>query len=256
MKGIKKHLFPIVAVFLFLLVFFSFVAVSPAFAAHSCLTGADASRNALIDASLGHPCKGEASGGGIIGLVRQLAKIFNVIVPFLIGLAVFLIIYGILRHIASADDEEKRTEARNFILWGIVGVFIMVSVWGLVNILIKTFNLDNSNAVVTDIYGKPVDVSTLTRPTTVPELITRVNAIGSYVIPFLISIAVFIVILGIVNYIRQGDNEEKRTEGRKFIIWGLISIFIMLSIWGLVNILVNSLELNNQIPTIPPLPTL
>ncbi|MBU6390580.1 hypothetical protein KGQ31_03475, partial [Patescibacteria group bacterium] len=95
-----------------------------------------------------------------------------------------------------------------------------------------------------------------TQPTTLVELITRVNVIGSYVIPFLIGIGVFIVIFGIVNYIRQGDNEEKRAEGRMFIIWGIVSIFIMLSVWGFVNILVHSFSLDQAIPKIPDLPTL
>ena len=63
-----------------------------------------------------------------------------------------------------------------------------------------------------------------------------------------ISIAVFIIILGLFNYIREGDNEEKRAEGRMFIIWGIVSIFVMLSIWGLVNVLVGTFNFDNTLP--------
>lgn len=198
----------------------------------------------------------ENAGGGIAGIIAELENIINLVVPFLIGLAVLIIIYGILGYISKTADEEKRKEAQSFIVWGIVGIFIMVSVWGLVNILVKTFNFgsSNTNSVVTDIY-KPATIPTAA-PTTLLELIARVNAIGSYVIPFLIGIGVFILLIGIVNYIRQGDNEEKRAEGRMFIIWGIVSIFVMLSVWGLVNILVQSFNLNQAIPNIPALPTL
>ncbi|MBI2475972.1 MAG: hypothetical protein HYV67_01905 [Candidatus Taylorbacteria bacterium] len=197
-----------------------------------------------------------AVDGGIADFIVQIENILNVIIPFLVGLAVFIIIYGILGYISSAADEEKRKQARDFIMWGVLGVFAMLSVWGFVVILVNSFNLDTSTTVVTDIYGQPVDVSDLEVPTTVPEFIDRAIAIGSHVIPFLVGIGVFIVLFGIINYIRQGDNEEKRAEGRRFIIWGIISIFIMLSIWGLVNILVKSFELDKVGPTIPDLPNL
>ena len=193
-------------------------------------------------------------------LLAILQNVIDAVIPFLVGLAVMLIIYGILSFISKAADEEKRTEAKNFIIWGIIGIFVMVSIWGLVNILVGTFGFGASNTpqVVTDTYGKAYDASgreitdraavLAKKPTTVIDLITRINLIGSYVLPFLIGIGFFILIFGIVGYIRQGDNEEKRAEGRMFIIWGIVSIFVMLSIWGFVNILVNTFNLENTLP--------
>jgi uncharacterized membrane protein YidH (DUF202 family) len=178
----------------------------------------------------------------------------NLIIPFLVGLAVFIIIYGILGYISFSADEEKRKQARDFIAWGVIGVFLMLSVWGLVTILLNTFNLNNSNAIVTQTYPAFNNGQPTTDPTTVLELIDRMNSIGSRIIPFLIGIAVFIIILGIVGYVRDGSNEEKRAEGRMFVLWGVISVFLMLSIWGLVNILVNSFNLNNSLPKMPSLP--
>lgn len=190
-------------------------------------------------------------------LIAILQNILDAVIPFLVGLAVMLILYGIVGFISHAADEEKRTEAKNFIIWGIIGVFVMVSVWGLVNILVNTFDLNTSATEATkiygtarDAYGNLADPSAVlrTKPATVIDLITRMNVIGARIIPFLISIAVFIVILGLVGYIRQGDNEEKRAEGKMFIIWGVISIFVMLSIWGFVNILVGTFNLDNTLP--------
>ncbi|KKU67316.1 MAG: hypothetical protein UX89_C0016G0019 [Parcubacteria group bacterium GW2011_GWA2_47_16] len=197
-------------------------------------------------------------------LMAILQNIIDAVIPFLVGLAVMLVIYGIVGFISHAADEEKRTEAKNFIIWGIIGIFVMISIWGFVNILVKTFNLDPSANIATDrygvardAYGNVIDNTSAvlgTKPGTVIDLITRVNVIGARIIPFLISIAVFIVILGLVGYIRQGDNEEKRAQGKMFIIWGIVSIFVMLSIWGFVNILLGSFNLNNAVPNIEPLP--
>ncbi len=209
------------------------------------------------------------SVSNIGSLIGVLQSIVDAVIPFLIGLAILLIIYGILGFIAKTADEEKRAEAKNFIIWGIIGVFVMVSIWGLVNILVGTFGLGaiNNPNIVRDTYGKAynaltgaeiVDPSSVlnTEPKDVIDLITRMNVIGSRLIPFFFAIAFLILIYGIVNYIRQGDNEEKRAEGRMFIIWGIVSIFVMLSIWGLVNILIGTFGLTNTMPTPTQLPTL
>ena len=38
-------------------------------------------------------------------------------------------------------SEEKREEGKQTIMYDIIGIFVMVSIWGLVNILNRTFNL-------------------------------------------------------------------------------------------------------------------
>lgn len=78
----------------------------------------------------------------LIDLLGKIQSILNSLIPFIIGLAVFVIIWGIFNYVAHAAEEEKRTEARQFIVWGVVGVFFMVSIWGFVAILINTFGVD------------------------------------------------------------------------------------------------------------------
>ena len=75
--------------------------------------------------------------GGIGAFAAQLGSILNTVVPFIIGLGVFVVTYGILGLISSAADEEKRKQAKDFIFWGVLGVFCMLSVWGFVSILAK-----------------------------------------------------------------------------------------------------------------------
>ncbi|MDQ1299926.1 MAG: hypothetical protein QG636_594 [Patescibacteria group bacterium] len=77
-------------------------------------------------------------GEGIIGLIN------NVAVPLLFAIAFIVFIWGVFQYfIAGGHDEEKRETGKSLMLWGIIGFFIMVSVWGLVNILRGTFQFDN-----------------------------------------------------------------------------------------------------------------
>ena len=83
----------------------------------------------------------DVSSDNIANLIAQVNAIINTIIPFLVGIAVLIIIWGVFNYISGAGDEEKRAQAKQYIVWGVVGVFIMLSVWGLVNVLVNSFAL-------------------------------------------------------------------------------------------------------------------
>ncbi len=59
-------------------------------------------------------------------------------------------------------------------------------------------------------------------------------------IPVLILVGVVTFITGILRFLNAGDDAEKRSAGRKIMIYGIIVLFVMVSIWGFVNILTQS----------------
>ena len=83
------------------------------------------------------------SGPDIFGVLGTVDAFVKTLLPFVISLAVLVILWGVFNYIAGAGDEEKRAQAKQYIIWGIIGLFVMVSVWGLVNVLKNTFNLNN-----------------------------------------------------------------------------------------------------------------
>lgn len=90
---------------------------------------------------------------GITGVVNCLVDIFNVAIYLMIAAAVVYIVYGAFNMIRS---EEKREEGKQTIYYGIVGLFVMISIWGLVNILDNTFRLSDkdSDAVINKAFIK------------------------------------------------------------------------------------------------------
>ena len=68
----------------------------------------------------------------------------------------------------------------------------------------------------------------------------------------LVSLAVVSFVYGIIQYFLYPDNEEKRKAGKQFMFWGIVTLFVMVSIWGLVGILSNTF-LNGK-PVMPFLP--
>jgi hypothetical protein len=69
-----------------------------------------------------------------------------------------------------------------------------------------------------------------------------IGVLNTVVIPVIFAFAFAAFIWGVVNYFfLHGDEEGKREEGRKFILWGIIGMVVLFSVWGFVNIMLSTL---------------
>ena len=67
--------------------------------------------------------------------------ILTPLITLLIISATVIFIWGIIKYISAAHDSKKIGEAKNFMLWGIIGLFVIVAMWGLVRIIQTTFDI-------------------------------------------------------------------------------------------------------------------
>lgn len=68
------------------------------------------------------------------------------------------------------------------------------------------------------------------------------------VIPLLITIAVIAFIWGIIQMFIDPTNEEAKKKGKMYAVWGIIGLFVIISIWGLVKIFANTFGVETFIP--------
>ena len=81
---------------------------------------------------------------GVQGILLTILRIINgIVIPLIIGLAVVYFLWGIATYILSSGDEEKKTEGRSKMIYGIVALAVMVSVWGLVRVVQNTFGIES-----------------------------------------------------------------------------------------------------------------
>ena len=79
------------------------------------------------------------------GTITQVLNLFNVVVvPILIAIVVILLVISAFQFAFSAGDEEKRKTARDRIIWGLVGVVIIFSIYGIVRMLAVAFDSDTA----------------------------------------------------------------------------------------------------------------
>lgn len=115
----------------------------PTFAAAATIVGGVSGGGGFFGFSFG-------SGGGfggfgcsatICGIAGTILYIINsILVPILFAVAFIVFLYGVAQRFIFSSDKAS-SEGRNFILWGIIGFVIMISLWGLVNIVANTFGL-------------------------------------------------------------------------------------------------------------------
>ncbi len=77
-------------------------------------------------------------------MLLGICIIRKALIPLLITLSIVLFIIGVIKYIANADEASQREEGRNYMVYGIVALFVMVSIWGLVGIIQGTFGVGTS----------------------------------------------------------------------------------------------------------------
>ncbi|HUY05265.1 MAG TPA: hypothetical protein VMV62_00915 [Candidatus Paceibacterota bacterium] len=69
-----------------------------------------------------------------------------------------------------------------------------------------------------------------------------IGVLNTVVVPIIFTLAFAAFIWGIVNYFfLHGGEETKREEGKEFILWSIIGIVVLFSVWGFVNLLLSTL---------------
>ena len=72
----------------------------------------------------------------------------NVLVPVIFAIAFIVFLWGAFSaFILGHNSEDAKERGKNLMLWGLIGFFVMVSVWGLVNILTGTISFGNNTGV-------------------------------------------------------------------------------------------------------------
>lgn len=61
-------------------------------------------------------------------------------IPILISLAVAWFIWGVISYVIAKEEETKK-EGKDKMIYGIIGLLVIVSIWGLVSIVQRTFGV-------------------------------------------------------------------------------------------------------------------
>jgi hypothetical protein len=85
---------------------------------------------ALIVGALAMPLVSFAQLTNVSSLITSIGQIINQIIPILFALALLGFFYGLVQYIFGKEDNKE--QAKKTMIWGVVALFVMASIWGLV----------------------------------------------------------------------------------------------------------------------------
>ncbi|MEK7634942.1 MAG: hypothetical protein AAB446_00710 [Patescibacteria group bacterium] len=100
---------------------------------------------ALIVGALALPLVSFAQLDNVSSLITSIGNIVNQVIPILFALALLGFFYGLVMYIFGKED--NKDQAKKTMIWGVVALFVMASVWGLVAWLGTALGVDQTGAV-------------------------------------------------------------------------------------------------------------
>ena len=73
------------------------------------------------------------------------------------------------------------------------------------------------------------------------------NQIINPLIIFLFALAMVYFLYGLVEFIWNGNNDEKKTTGKSHMLWGVVGLTIMMGVWAILGVILNTLGIEDQI---------
>jgi len=75
-------------------------------------------------------------------IARINQHILNPLIILLFAVAVMMLIWGINEFIEGVNTDDGRAKGKRHIVWGLVGMFVMISVYGIIRLIINTFGIE------------------------------------------------------------------------------------------------------------------
>ena len=78
-------------------------------------------------------------------LINVNREIVNPLITVLFALAIAYFLWGAFEFILNLSNQEKKTTGKSHMLWGIVGIAIMMGVFTIMNIVLNTIGVTSIN---------------------------------------------------------------------------------------------------------------
>jgi hypothetical protein len=73
--------------------------------------------------------------------------------------------------------------------------------------------------------------------TYIEDAVVSIGALVEQLIPIAIAIGLLFFIWGLVQFIAASGNEDAKETGKRRMVWGILALFVIVSVWGLVDLL-------------------
>ena len=84
----------------------------------------------------------------VFDLLRLVADSLGGLIPVLLGIIMVVIFWNLAQFVLHAGDEREREKYKQFMIWGVVSVFLIISFWGIIYAITNSFFGNNQNPML------------------------------------------------------------------------------------------------------------
>ena len=88
-----------------------------------------------------------ASAATLIDTLVLASNFLNGVIGLFITLAIVVFFWGLIKYLISLDHENAN-EGLKIMFWGVIAIFVMVSIWGIIRLLQSTFKVTSTDPVI------------------------------------------------------------------------------------------------------------
>ena len=86
--------------------------------------------------------------GNIEILVKSIGNLVGLALPIVVAIALLAFFWGLVKYIFAQGNEESKADAKKIMLWGVIALFVMVSVWGLVRFIGNALGIGQGDTII------------------------------------------------------------------------------------------------------------
>ena len=83
--------------------------------------------------------------------------------------------------------------------------------------------------------------------TNIDPIVTGIGRLVGLALPIVVAIALLAFFWGLVKFIFAQGDETAKTDAKKIMLWGLIALFVMVAVWGIVRFIGSSLGISQEL---------
>lgn len=181
-----------------------------------------------------------AEAQGLQPIVTYASKFLNYAIGIIIGLAIVGFFWGLVQYLFSAKGGPEQRKASLLMVYGVLAIFLMLSIYGIIRMLQSSLGINGSVAVDPPMIRQtvlPTCSRVLENVSCLAQWVARMFGVAT---ALLVGAAIAFYFWGIASnmfgYTAKGSPESLK-KMRSTILLGLLALFIMFSIWGIIRVL-------------------
>lgn len=99
-----------------------------------------------------------ASAASLFDTLALFNTFLNALIGLFITLAIVVFFWGLIKYLVGLDSSESKAEGLQIMMYGVIAIFVMVSIWGIIRLLQNTFKVTSTDPII----PKGIQINTLT----------------------------------------------------------------------------------------------